>query len=39
LLSQICSRHEDVFFYINISKNYQCMLIEDTKSCVDHDGD
>jgi hypothetical protein len=33
------SRHEDVFIYINITKNYQPMLIEDTKSCVNHDGD
>jgi hypothetical protein len=39
LLSQICSRYEEVFFYINISKNYQYMLIKNTKSCVDHDGD
>jgi hypothetical protein len=29
----------DVFFYINILKNYQRMLIEDINSCVDHDGD
>jgi hypothetical protein len=27
------------FIYINIAKNYQCKLIEDTKGCVDHDGD
>jgi hypothetical protein len=33
------SRHEDIFIYINIAKNYQRKLIEDTKSCVDHDGD
>jgi hypothetical protein len=32
-------RHEDVFIYINIAKNYQRKLTEDTKSCVDHDGD
>jgi GTP cyclohydrolase FolE2 len=34
-----CSRHEDVFFYINIAKDYKSKLIEDIKSCVDHDGD
>jgi hypothetical protein len=33
------SRYEDVFIYINIAKNYQRKLIEDIKSCVDHDGD
>jgi hypothetical protein len=32
-------RHEDVFIYINITKNCQHKLIEDTKSCVDHDDD
>jgi hypothetical protein len=32
-------RHEEVFIYINITKNYKCKLIEDIKSCVDHDGD
>jgi hypothetical protein len=36
---KIYSRNEDIFFYINISNDYQRMLIEDTKSCVDHDGD
>jgi hypothetical protein len=32
-------RHEDIFIYINIVKNYQRKLIKDTKSCVDHDSD
>jgi hypothetical protein len=36
---KIYLRHEDVFIYINIAKSYQRKLIEDTKSCVDHDGD
>jgi hypothetical protein len=36
---KIYSRHEGVFIYINIVKNYQRKLIEDIKSCVDHDGD
>jgi transcriptional regulator of NAD metabolism len=36
---KIYSRHEDVFFYINITKNYQRNLIEDMKKRVNHDGD
>jgi hypothetical protein len=36
---EIYSRHEDVFIYINIVKNYQCKLIESIKSCVNYDGD
>jgi hypothetical protein len=36
---KIYSRHDDAFFYISISKDYQHMLIEDAKSCVNHDGD
>jgi hypothetical protein len=39
LLSQNMLKHEEIFFYINILKNYQHMLFEDTKSCVAHDGD
>jgi hypothetical protein len=29
---KIYLRYEDVFICINITKNYQCKLIEDTKS-------
>jgi hypothetical protein len=36
---KIYSRHDDVFIYINFAKNYQCKLIESTKSRVNHDGD
>jgi hypothetical protein len=36
---KIYSRHEDVFIYINIAKNYQRKPIEDTKRHVNHDGD
>jgi hypothetical protein len=34
---KIYSRNEDVFIYINIVKNYQHKLIENTKSHVNHD--
>jgi hypothetical protein len=36
---KIYSRHEGVFIYINIAKNYQRKLIKSTKSRVNHDGD
>jgi hypothetical protein len=36
---KIYSILEDVFIYINIIKNYQRKLIEDTKRRVNHDGD
>jgi hypothetical protein len=36
---KIYSRHEDVFIYINITKNYQRKLIKDIKSHVNHDDD
>jgi hypothetical protein len=36
---KINSRHEDVFIYINVTKNYLLKLIEDTKRRVNHDGD
>jgi hypothetical protein len=32
------SRHEDIFFYINITKSYKHEIIKDTKICVNHDG-
>jgi hypothetical protein len=35
---KIYSRHEDIFIYINTVNKYQCKLSEDTKSCVNHDG-
>jgi hypothetical protein len=38
-LHKIYSRHEYIFIYINIAKNYQHKLIKDTKSRVNHDGD
>jgi hypothetical protein len=31
-------RHEDIFIYINITKNYKHELIKDTKIYVNHDG-
>jgi hypothetical protein len=36
---KIYSRHKYIFIYINITKNYQHKLIEDTRSHVNHDGD
>jgi hypothetical protein len=36
---KIYLRYEDVFICINITKNYQCKLIEDTKSRMNHDSD
>jgi hypothetical protein len=36
---KIYSRHEDVFIYINITKNYKHKLVEDTKRHVNDDGD
>jgi hypothetical protein len=36
---EIYSRRGDTFIYINIKKSYKHELIEDTKRCVNHDGD
>ncbi len=34
----IYSRHENIFIYINITKNYKHEHIKDMKICVNHDG-